>query len=278
MSGLFLYYMAKNHKNLDRLLEKVFHERGFDFREYRESTLRRRIGRRLRACGVDTYADYARALDRNPEEYEHLFNDLTINITSFFRDDVAFNALKEEALKELIKRNTRKQRALRFWSAGCATGEESYSIAILLLEMLGSEIKKWDITIIATDIDNRALQRAQDGYFISEEIKSIKPALRRRYFLREAEGFRVKPGLKELLTFRIHNLVSDKPYKEIDLVVCRNVLIYLKPTLQMHVLNSFHDSLKNKGFLLLGKAEIPVGETKELFTCVDRKGKLFRKN
>ncbi|MGA9348761.1 MAG: protein-glutamate O-methyltransferase CheR [Anaerolineae bacterium] len=266
--------MAEDCKDMQHLLEKVYRERGFDFREYKESTLTRRLARRLHARGAETYADYARVLDQDPTEYEKLFNDLTINVTSFFRDDVAFKALEEVVLPVLTGRGAKN---IRIWSAGCATGEEPYSIGVLLLEILGPEINLWDVTILATGIDAKTLDRAREGVFGPKEVEGIRPAWLKRYFVAEDQAFRVQPALRQLVTFEEHNLVSDPPYHDLDLVVCRNVLIYFTPTLQTRVLKGFHEGLKAGSFLLLGKAEVPMGETKGLFHCVDSKAKLYQK-
>lgn len=266
--------MAEGFKELQCLLKKIYGERGFDFREYKEGTLTRRLGRRLRAQGVETYADYARVLDHDPAEYDKLFNDLTINVTGFFRDNVAFRALEEVVLPALTSRGVKP---LRIWSAGCATGEEPYSIAMLMLERLDGDIHRWNVTILATDIDTKALDRAREGAFAPKAVEGIRPAWRDRYFFPENHGFRVQPALRQLVTFETHNLVGDPPYHDLDLVVCRNVLIYFTSVLQRRVLKGFTRGLKADGFLLLGKPEAPVGETMTLFQCVDRKAKLYRK-
>jgi chemotaxis protein methyltransferase CheR len=266
--------MSGDGEELGRLLEKIYHERGFDLREYKETVLIRRLGRRLRARGAQTYASYARVLDQDPAEYDMLFNDLTINVTSFFRDDIAFRALGDVVLQALTARGLNN---IRIWSAGCATGEEPYSIAMLLLQMLGEEIGSQEVSILATDVDAKALDCAREGRFAPKDVQGIRAAWLSRYFVPEGDGFRVRPALSRLVTFQAHNLASDPPYHDLDLVVCRNVLIYFAPTLQTRVLKSFHEGLREGGFLLLGKAEVPVGEAKALFDWVDSKAKLFRK-
>jgi len=270
--------MSEGYKELQRLLEKVYRERGFDFREYKESTLTRRLGRRLRARGAKTYTNYARVLDQDPTEYDKLFDDLTINVTSFFRDDMAFQALEEVVLPALIHASRITHHVLRIWSAGCATGEEPYSIAMLMLEHLSEDIgpvgryhpgpptltpKPWHVP--------------ENGVFGPKDVEGIRPARLKRYFVAESEVFRAQPTLRRLVTFEEHSLVSDPPYHDLDLAVCRNVIIYFTPALQTQVLKDFHEGLKAGGFLLLGKAEVPVGETKGLFQCVDSKAKLYRK-
>jgi len=179
---------------------------------------------------------------------------------------VVFPALTSKATKNI-----------RIWSAGCATGQEPYSIAMLLLELLGEEAHQWDIAILGTDVDAKALELAGDGLFAPKDMEGIRLAWLGKYFTPEGNGFRVQSPLRRLVTFEMHNLVSAPPYQNQDLVVCRNVLIYFNPVLQTHVLKSFYQGLKEEGFLLLGKAEVLVGETKTLFTGVDSKSKLFRR-
>ena len=291
--------MTKRRKGLHRLMEKVYRERGFDFRDYKESTLTRRLERRLHARGVKSYADYACVLDKDPSEYDKLFDDLTIKVTSFFRDEVAFRTLEEMVIPTLIKRRIGRQKGLRIWSAGCAMGQEPYSIAMLFSEKLGpldsrphwmnniqrgkhltglgKKINSQNLTILATDIHTKALEQAKEGVFARSEVEAIRPAWRKKYFIFEGNSFRVKPALKKLITFKAHNLVSGLPYQDLDLVVCRNVLIYFSLPLQMRVLRDFYDGLSRGGFLLLGKDEMPMGEGTVLFECVDKKAKLFKK-
>ena len=269
--------MSDGRKELHILMEKIYRERGLDFREYKETTLTRRLCRRLGARGVKTYDDYARILDHDPVEYDKLFNDLLINVTSFFRDEVAFRTLRNVVLPALISRGAGKGQCLRIWSAGCATGEEPYSVALLLLEMLGQIISQWNITIHATDIDVEALNRARNGVFTAKEVTGIQPAWLDRYFVPKGNNFHATQALKQLVAFEVHNLVCDPPFYDLDLAVCRNVLIYFNPALQNRVLKGFHDGLRKEGFLLLGKSETPIGETAALFSCIDIKAKLFQK-
>jgi len=268
--------MTQGSAGLQRLVQKIYRERGFDFREYNKNTLARRLQRRLHARGVNSYAQYAHILEDDPDEYDKLFNDLTINVTSFFRDEVAFKALEDIVLPTLIRRLNRNK-VLRIWSAGCATGEEPYSIAMLVLEQLGKQNQPHNVTILATDIDATALQQAKQGVFVRNQATSIRSAWRRKYFMPQDNNLRVRPALRKLVSFKVHNLVSDDPYKDLDLVVCRNVFIYFSLSLQMRVLKDFYDGLKKGGFLLLGKAEVPTGDGMALFEPVDKKAKLFRK-
>ena len=269
--------MIEETRELQSLLEKIYRERGFDFREYKENTLKRRIGRRLRACGVDTYAGYEHVLSQDPAEYDRLFNDLTINVTSFFRDVAAFEALEKIVLPAVISRNAGTGKVIRIWSAGCATGEEPYSIAMILTEFLGRDRVLWDVTLMATDIDGRALKHAEEGIFSSGAVKGVRTPWLEKYFLQEKSGFRVQPVLRQAVIFERHDLTGDPPYRNLDLIVCRNVLIYFASPLQTRVFMAFHEGMKDGAFLLLGKAETPATNTKLMFDCVDKTAKLFRK-
>jgi len=182
--------------------------------------------------------------------------------------------LKEMILRELAGRRTRR---LRVWSAACGAGEEPYTIAMLLLECLGEDIGQWDVAILATDIDPKALDRAREGVFTAQDMAGKRPTWLARYFVPKEGNFRVQPALTQLVTFEAHNLVNDPPFRDLDLVVCRNVLIYFTPALQTRVLKGFHGALSESGFLLLGEADVPMGETKGLFDCLHAGAKLYQK-
>jgi len=231
------------------LLDMISHKLGFDFREYRQTTLK-------------------------PMEYNRFLNDFLINVTSFFRDEAAFRALEEVVVPALTGK---AQKSVRVWSAGCSTGQESYSIAILLLNLLNRDHDLWDIRILATDIDAKALEQARQGFFMPKEVEDIPPAWLERYFVFENKGFHVKQELRELVSFETHNLIKDPYYYDMDLIVCRNVIIYFTSSFKERVLNGFHNVLNEGGFLFLGKAEVPMGKTNGFFQCVDIKSKLYRK-
>ncbi len=269
--------MSLKADEFQRLLEKVYRQRGFDFRGYRPSTLSRRLSRRLRARGARSYVEYRRVLDDDPDEYDKFFDALTINVSSFFRDEVAFRSLGETVVPQLIHGDGERNAGMRVWSAGCAKGQEPYSIAMIFLETLGSELSPRKAAIIGTDIDATALRYAREGVFGPKDVEGIRSEWVEKYFMSLNGGFRIKPAVKQLVRFEEHNLVSDLPYRDVDLVVCRNVLIYFSPDLQTRVFRHFHEGLKAGGYLLLGKAEVPIGETKSMFQCVDRRAKLYRK-
>lgn len=269
--------MGKSPRELHVLLEKIFHERGIDFRGYKKATVSRCLGRRMQARGARTYADYSAILDKDPGEYGRLFDELTINVTSFFRNEAAFDALKEVISNAVQKGKGGESERVLIWSAGCSTGEEPYSIAILLKEILGPEIGSLDVKILATDIDSKALAHAREGVFSPSSVEPIQTSRLENCFLKENRGFRVKPSLRKLVTFEQHNLVQDPHYENLDFVVCRNVIIYFNLALQMQMMRNFYRSLNDSGFLLLGEYEIPMGEARKLFYCLDFKAKLYKK-
>lgn len=256
------------------LLDMISHKLGFDFREYRQTTLKRRLSRRMHARGAETYANYALILDGDPMEYNRFLNDFLINVTRFFRDEASFRALEEVVVPALI---SKAQKSIRVWCAGCSTGQESYSIAILLLNLLKLDHDLFDIRILATDIDAKALEQARQGFFTPKEVEDIPPAWLERYFVFENKGFQLKQEIRELVSFEIHNLIKDPYYYDMDLIVCRNVVIYFTSSFKERVLNGFNNVLKKGGFLLLGKTEVPMGKAKGLFQCVDIKSKLYQK-
>jgi len=270
-------YNTGDLAELQQLLEKVYRERSFDFREYRVSTLSRRIGRRMRARRAEGFSGYARVLDADPGEYSRLFNDLTINVTSFFRDRIAFNSLKETVLPRILANNQEQGGGARIWSAACSNGAEPYSIAMLLHEISTSHKMLNGITILGTDLDPKVIDQARKGCFSRKEAEGIDPAWLDKYFTPEDDTVCAGPQLRGHVEFQTHDLTSDFPYPDVDLLVCRNVLIYFLPILQNRVLKGFHEALRPGGFLLLGKAEMPPGETRHLFDCIDKKARLYGK-
>ena len=262
---------------LQGLLEMIYRECGFDFRDYRITTLTRRLDRRMRSRRVETYNEYAEVLQRDPTEYEKIFDYLTINVTNFFRDEIHFKVLEETVLPAIIGKNDKCGKKIRVWSAGCSTGEEPYSIAILLAELLGSGMKNWDIKILATDIDAKALSQADNGVFASKGVANIKDPRMKKYFIPREKSFRIKPAIRRLVAFEEDNLVDDTRYRDIDLVVCRNVLIYFTARLQSLVLKNFYEAMKGEAFLFLGKAEVTGEKTRMLFKCIDKEAKVYRK-
>jgi len=219
---------------LDSLLEKVYRDTGYDFREYKRGTVTRRLERRLRATGAKTYLDYMEFLDAHPEEHQRLADDLTIKVSGFFRSPYTFQQVTRLVLPELMsfKRN-QEGRRLKFWSIACARGEEPYSIAILLAEFLGNRQQDFNISIYATDISRQALQEAQAGIYSSKDIESLTPTVLENYFTRYDKGCVVNDNIKQMVSFSYFDLTSTirQPFMDMDCIFCCNVLIYLQKAL-----------------------------------------------
>jgi chemotaxis methyl-accepting protein methylase len=265
---------------LDLLLEKVYRDGGYDFREYRRGTVTRRLERRLLATGTSTYTEYRRFLDSHPEEYLKLAEDLTIKTSGFFRSQLAFQRLAELVLPELIDRKaSRREHRLRFWSVACACGEEPYSIAISLAEFLGHRLRDYDILIYATDISRQALRKAKDGEYSLQEVACLPTDIRDGYFARQDETALIKDEIRSMVHFSRFDLTSTDapPFKGLDCVICCNVLIYLQRTLQERVLRMLYDSLSNPGYLILGEVETPAGNLNSKLECLDGKARIYRK-
>ena len=265
-------------KELDFLLFKIVADRGVDFRQYSRKYLKRRIAVRMRANQVNTYLEYFQLLMNKPAEYEKLFDALTINVSEFFRNPEAFKAIKIIVLPNLIRSKKEKgSRLIRIWSAGCAGGEEPFSLAILLKEMLREKIDGFHISIYGTEIDKESLNRAEQAEYLPMSLKEVDRHLLTKYFTPVDEKFRVKDELRELVKFQSHNLVSDKPLNKIDIILCRNVVIYFSRKLQERLFMDFHNALNRDGFFIMGKVETLFGQANNLFKRVDLKEKIFQK-
>jgi two-component system CheB/CheR fusion protein len=259
-----------------KLLEKLNAEHGFDFREYKEASLVRRIRRRMRQVRIDTYDAYATLLDRHPDEHKALIDSIIIKITRFFRDPEAWAALAEKVIPQLLE-DAAESRCLRIWSAGCASGEEPFSAAILVAEGLRVQPGAMDVKIYATDIDENALGAARTGLFRLEQLKEIPAPILSRYFVAEGpQTYRIARDVRKWCIFGQHNLVRDAPLSHIDLLICRNVLIYFNSELQDRVLPRFHYALRDRGFLFLGRSESLLARSRR-FVAIDSKWRIFQR-
>jgi two-component system CheB/CheR fusion protein len=258
-----------------RLLDKLSVEHHFDFRQYKAGSLVRRIRARLSQLGLDDVETYIALLDRNPEEAQALFNTILINVTAFFRDPEAWEALGQ-VVPRLLE-TAKSTGTLRVWSAGCSTGEEAYSIALLLAERLGAAGLAPDVRIYGTDVDEDALAVARHGLYRLEQLKDVPAGLLERHFTREGQAYRLRHDLRRWCIFGRHNLVQDPPLSRMDLVVCRNVLIYFKSGLQDRVIPRFHYALREDGFLFLGRSESLLARSR-WFTAVSTKWRIFQRS
>ncbi|HEY8079211.1 MAG TPA: CheR family methyltransferase [Labilithrix sp.] len=269
---------AASGVSLDRVLEIVRVRTGHDFASYKPGTIERRVERRLRANRLDDVAAYVRLLERDPDEAQKLFDDLLIGVTRFFRGPEVFEALAATALPALLAVR-RGDRPLRVWVPGCATGEEAYSLAMLLTECWEArgEREPLRLQIYGTDLDKEAITKARAGFYPASIAADVSPARLARFFIAEEGGYRVKKHLRQSLVFAVQNVVSDPPFTKIDLLSCRNVLIYLKPELQQKLLPLFFLALVPGGILVLGASE-SISGLGDAFAPLDSRSKIFRRS
>jgi two-component system CheB/CheR fusion protein len=261
-------------------LQKIFillrDRTGNDFAAYKGNTIHRRIERRMNVHQIQNLVQYLRFVRTNPHELDALFQELLIGVTSFFRDPQAFEALARKGLPSLVEGKP-EGAALRLWVAGCSTGEEAYSLAILLQEYLTHKKLRLTLQIFASDLDNRAIETARAGLYPVGIAGDLTPARLQRFFTKEDSSYRIKKDIRDLVVFATHNVLADAPFTKLDILSCRNLLIYLNTPTQQKLLSLFHYGLKPKGILFLGSSET-IGEPERLFTVIDRKWKLFRRS
>jgi two-component system, chemotaxis family, CheB/CheR fusion protein len=263
--------------DLGRIFLSLKKHIGVDFKAYKESTLIRRIHRRMALHRIDALKRYARFLRDNKREIEALFDDLLINVTRFFRDEAVFRVLKKRLLPALFKKKRKdRQPQLRVWVPGCATGEEVYSLAICILEAFGSQVSKWRIQIFGTDLSESVVEHARLGIYSSAIEKDVSRARLRRFFVKRDGAYQIHRNVRDICTFARQNIAADPPFSRLDIISCRNVLIYLSPELHKRCIPQFHYALNPGGLLILGPAE-SVGLYDELFKLVDKKSKIYTK-
>jgi len=256
------------------LLEYMKSIRGFDFTGYKRSSVRRRVQKRMEAVNTAHFADYRDYLEVHNEEFIPLFNTILINITSFFRDPEAWKFLASHPLPEVIAAKE-PDKPIRVWSAGCASGEEPYSIAMLLAEALGLERFRQQVKIYATDIDERSLDQARQACYSEKALEAVPEEVRRKYFIANGQGFVVHGDLRRAVIFGRHDLLQDAPISHLDLLLCRNTLMYFNADTQSRILSRFHFAVRESGYLFLGRAEMLLTHG-QLFTPVELKHRIFR--
>ena len=263
--------------DLGRIFFSLKKQTGVDFISYKHATLLRRIQRRMALHRIEKLSQYAEFLRDNKKEIEALFDDLLINVTHFFRDERVFRALKKRFLPCLLKSKSKDRHAmLRVWVPGCASGEEVYSLAICILETLTRRGSRMKVQIFGTDLSESAIEHARMGIYSSAIEKDVSPARLKRFFKRRDTTYQIHRTLRELCTFARQNITADPPFSRLDLISCRNVLIYLSPQLHKRCIPQFHYALNPGGYLILGPAE-SVGLYDELFESMDRKNKIYTK-
>ena len=265
----------KRLENFDRIFALLRTSEGINFSLYKSGTVQRRTLRRMAIHKIDKISDYAKFLETHSKEIEALCQDLLIPVTGFFRDPEAFESLKSKVLPAILKDKSSKD-SVRIWAPGCSTGEEAYSLAMILLEFLGDKVSSYQIQLFGTDANERGIERARSGIYGERIAQEVSPERLRRFFTKVDEGYRVSKGVRDLCVFAKQNLVEDPPFSHMNLVACRNLLIYLGPELQRKVVPILHYALRPSGFLFLGNAESGAGFP-ELFAPVDKKHKIFVK-
>ncbi|HET9961540.1 MAG TPA: CheR family methyltransferase [Nitrospiraceae bacterium] len=263
--------------SLSKVLILLRAHTGHDFQFYKKNTLYRRIERRMHVNQISNIARYAAFLRERPAEMDLLFKDLLIGVTSFLRDKEAFQALREKALPDLLKSKGRDG-TLRVWVPGCSTGEEAYSVGIVLRECLAEQGMEGSVKaqIFATDIDKDAVEKARQGVYPPSIVHDLSPERLRRFFTKEDGAYRINKQIREMVVFAPQNVIMDPPFTKLDLLCCRNLLIYFTGELQKKLIPLFHYALSPGGILFLGSSET-IGNSADLFTTIDGKWKLFRR-
>lgn len=259
--------------DFEQLLEYIKQSRGFDFTGYKRSSLMRRVAKRMQGVGIENYNDYQDYLEVHQEEFIHLFNTLLINVTTFFRDRVAWDFIADEIVLRILS-NKEPNEVIRLWSAGCASGQEAYTLAMIFAEKLGFDQFRERVKIFATDIDEEALNQARSGSYNRKEIGEIPEPILSKYFELIDNRYIFRKDLQRSIIFGRNNLVQDAPISRIDLLVCRNTLMYFNAETQLKILARFHFALNNGGVLFLGKAETLLSQSQN-FTPIDLKRRIF---
>jgi len=263
-------------KQFESLLSYLQHSRGFDFSGYKRPSLMRRVDRRMQAAGVPTYTDYIDYLEVHPEEFSQLFNTILINVTSFFRDPPAWSFLSEKVVPRLLEQKPASEQ-VRIWSAGSASGEEAYTIAMVLAEKMGVDAFRQRVKIYATDVDDDALNTARQAVYGAKDLEAVDEKLRRKYFAPADGAFGFRADMRRSIIFGRHDLVQDAPISRLDLLVCRNTIMYFNAETQARILARFHFALNGGvGYLFLGRAEMLLTHG-NLFAPLDLKHRVFTK-
>jgi two-component system CheB/CheR fusion protein len=259
-------------KGIEGIFDILRSTKGLDFTHYKTPTISRRVSRRMVLLKLENLKAYIKFLRENKDEVEELYEDLLLNVTSFFRDPKVFDALKKQVLPAILK-SKKKNQDVRIWVPGCSSGEEAYSIAICLLEVLGNKTRAVSVQIFSTDVREDSINEARRGIYGKNIKNSITPERLKRFFTKTGNSYKVSKQLREMCIFSKQNVFSDPPFSNLDLVSCRNLIIYLQPVLQKKVFHNFHYGLRPGGFLLLGNSESIHGYS-NLFKTLDGKQRI----
>lgn len=280
-------YVARSHKSeppevdsartrgLSTVFQLLRRTTGVDFTHYRQTTISRRIQRRMVVHKIDKLEEYVKYVQTNPAEIKSLYQDMLINVTSFFRNPHVFDALKTRVFPQILKKPG-SERGIRIWTPACASGEETYSIAIAVLEYLGDRSQTVPVQLFGTDVSESGVIRARSGAYPENIHGDVSPERLQRFFTKVEGEYRISKTIRDMCIFAQHNVLNDPPFSQMDLICCRNMLIYLEPVLQNKVISLFHYALRPGGYLTLGTSE-GVGTATSLFAAEDRSHKIFSK-
>nr|WP_329959326.1 CheR family methyltransferase [Paenibacillus athensensis] len=271
-----LDFSSKNQTDLyiKQIFDLIKQTSGIDFNYYKRNSVFRRIERRMMLCNIGTLASYTEFLTQSKSELGALRKDLLIGVTQFFRDAEAFEIIEKKVLPALFEQK-KHDREMRVWIAGCSTGEEAYSLAILIREYMDKVGEEYTVKMFATDLDKDSVEFAGHGIYPESAVKGVPPVLLERYFTKDEETYRISKELRKMIVFAQHNITKDPPFSNLDLITCRNMLIYLQPDMQRKVLSLFHFVLNSKGVLFLGPSE-SIGRLTHQFEPVDRRWNIFQ--
>ncbi|MDT8404250.1 chemotaxis protein CheB [Sulfuriflexus sp.] len=269
----------EDRERIDGELEKIFwllrNRTGNDFTYYKTTSIQRRISRRMLMHKIERLKDYVRYLGLHPVELDALFQDILINVTSFFRDPDAFSALKKKVFPMLVRERS-GEHPVRIWVPGCSTGEEVYSIIMVLIEFLDDDMNSTPIQVFASDIDEQAIARARAAIYPEGIVAEVSRERLQRFFTKVPQGYQINKRLRDLCIFAVQNITKDPPFSHQDLIACRNMMIYMNTTLQRKVLQTLHYALNQGGYLFLGTSET-VGASADMFAAEDEANKIYRK-
>jgi two-component system, chemotaxis family, CheB/CheR fusion protein len=271
--GETVQFSSSDNEGLEKVFQILRSLNGLDFSHYKPPTLQRRIHRRMALQRIEKLNEYASFLQEHPDEVEKLYGDLLINVTSFFRDPHAYEALQKQAFPRIVK-NRAANTPIRIWSPGTSSGEEAYSLAIVILEYLGQIGMNLPVQIFGTDVSETSLEKARKGIYPESISEDVTPERLLRFFVRVEGGYLIGKSVRDSCVFSRHNLFNDPPFSNMDLVCCRNVLIYLGPFLQKKIIPMLHYALKPHGFLFLGSSE-SISGFEDMFEAVDKKLRIF---
>lgn len=267
-----------NETDLGNLLTKLHQSRGLDFSLYKMPMLLRRISARMKRLNINSMEEYECVLESDDSEVEELLDSLNINVTEFFRNPESFEMMSRVVIPRMVDQKLKKRHNLiRVWSVGCSEGDEPYSIAISFLEALGEDLSGFMLTIMASDIDRKALAAAKKRIYSAERLKSVPLNIREKYFEPYEKAFRVRDEVADLVTFEYRDIVNMRPHRFCDLITCRNVLIYFNRELQEETQLKFRECLNPGGHLILGMVESLVGSAGTRFETVDTKLRIYRR-